>query len=281
MKKNTYLKLIVLVAAGAVLTLGSCKKDKATEPDPTPTPTFQSEQDNAEIDGENANIFSFVSSTGDSSADVRSESSAASSCATISVAPLVGWPRTLTIDFGTVNSNGCGDGKSRRGIIYATFNSPWGLHQSGDSVTIWTQNYYVNDIKHEGTRYIIIEDSLTLRVVAVNVRATWPDNRFATWNCNRTRKFIFGFTTPYWWLDDVFEHSGSANGVNRLGESYTLATRTGHPLIQKMNCRWLVQGILDFTPNNLATRTIDYGTGSCDSQVVVTVNNVNYTFYLP
>ena len=191
------------------------------------------------------------------------------------------WPRTLTIDFGTVNTTGCGDGKSRRGIIYAQFNSPWGLHQSGDSVTIWTQNYYVNDVKHEGYRYIIIQDSVTLRIVAVNVRATWPDNRFATWNCNRTRKFISGYTTPYFWPDDVYEHSGSANGVNRLGQAYTLSVRAGYPLVQKMNCRWLVQGILDFTPTGYSTRTIDYGNGNCDNQVDVSIDNIHYTVNLP
>src|ERR1044071_8993548 len=128
MQKKIDFKVIVLIAASAALAFSSCKKKEETTEPVSPTPNFQSEQDNAEIDGENANIFSFVSSTGDSSSDVRSIDSPASACASISVDQISTWPRTLTIDFGSVNTTGCGDGKSRRGIIYAKFNSPWGLH---------------------------------------------------------------------------------------------------------------------------------------------------------
>lgn len=278
--KTINLKLIALLSALFLFIMSSCKKDETTQPTPV-TPTFQSEADNAELDRENSNIFSYVSSTGDTSSDVRSATSPLTACATISVSPLIGWPRLLTIDFGPVNNNACGDGRYRRGIIYALFYSSWFYHQPGDSVIITTNNYYVNNIKHDGTRKIFIQDSITIRVVAINVRATWPDNSFATWNCDRTRKFIAGRNTPYNYLDDVYEHAGSANGANRLGETYTLETRTGFPLVQKMNCNWLVQGILDFHPANLATRTINYGNGNCDNQAVVTINNVDYNITLP
>ncbi|HLG34393.1 MAG TPA: hypothetical protein VI757_05885 [Bacteroidia bacterium] len=284
MKKINIKFIAVLIALFFAATLNSCKKDEAQpdpNPNPNPTPNFQSEADNAELDRENSNIFSYVSSNGDTSSEIRNSDSPLSACALISVSPLTGWPRTLTIDFGPVSQNGCGDGRFRRGKIFAKFKNPWISHMPGDSVTVWTQDYYVNNIKHEGTRYIIIEDSITIRVVAVNVQATWPDNSTATWNCNRTRRFISGWSTPYVYLDDVYEHAGAANGVNRLGVSYTLETRAGFPLIQKMNCNWLVSGILDFTPQNQTTRTLNYGNGICDALAVVTINNVDYNIILP
>ena len=269
---------MILSFALAAFIIVSCKKEK-TEPAAT-NPTFQSEQDYAELDRENSNIYSYVSTTGDTSTQVRDGSSMLAACATISVSPIVGWPRTVTIDFGSVNTNSCGDGRNRRGKIFAKFNTPWIFHTVGDSVTVWTQDYYVNDIKHEGTRYIVIQDSVTIHVSAVNIRATWPDNTFATWDCERTRKFISGWSTPYVWLDDVYEHAGAGNGRNRLGELFTLQTRTGYPLIQKMNCHWIVQGILDFTPAAASTRTVNYGNGNCDNLAVVTVNGVDYNIIL-
>lgn len=277
--KTINIKNVALLCALLLLSMASCKKE-TSQPE-TPTPSFQSEADNAELDRENSNIFSYVSSTGDTSSEIRDASSPLTACATISVSPQTGWPRTLTIDFGTVNNNSCGDGRYRRGKIFALFTSPWIFHMPGDSITVWSQDYYVNNIKHEGTRYIIIQDSITIRVVAVNVRATWPDNSYATWNCNRTRTFVSGWNTPYVYLDDVYEHAGSAYGTNRLGQSYTLATRVGFPLVQKMNCNWIVQGILDFTLQSLSTRTINYGNGNCDNQAVVTINSVDYNIILP
>jgi hypothetical protein len=280
--KSTSIKLIaILIIPFLVVTQNACKKDKS-ESSPAPSsPNFQSEADNAELDRENSNIFTYVSSTGDTNSEIRDAASPLTACATISVSPLSGWPRTVTIDFGSVNNNACGDGRYRRGKIFATFNNPWIFHMPGDSVTVWTQDYYVNNIKHEGTRYIIIVDSVTIQVVAVNVRATWPDNTYATWNCTRTRTFVSGWSTPYVYLDDVYEHMGSAYGINRLGQSYTLAIRPGFPLVQKMNCNWLVQGILDFTPQNQSVRTLDYGNGNCDNLAVVTVNNISYNIVLP
>jgi hypothetical protein len=281
MKKFHAPFIVMLFSLFLFTTLNSCKKDSSDPaPNPAPANNFQSESDNAELDRENSNIFYYVSSTGDTSNEIRNSDSPLS-CATISVSPLSGWPRTLTIDFGPVNQNGCGDGRNRRGKIHAVFNSPWIFHMPGDSVTVVTEDYYVNDIRHDGTRYIIIQDSITIRVVAVNVQATWPNGSHATWNCDRTRTFIAGWNTPYIYLDDIYEHAGSAYGVNRLGTPYTLATRPGYPLRQKMNCNWLVSGILDFSPQNLPTRTLDYGNGMCDNVAIVTINNLNYTIYLP
>ena len=77
-------------------------------------------------------------------------------------------------------------------------------------------------------------------------------------------------------IDDVFEITGSAEGVNRRGHAYT-ATIT-EPLIRQRDCRWLVDGTIEFTvttETETLTRTIDYGypNGECDNRALVTLND--------
>ena len=77
--------------------------------------------------------------------------------------------------------------------------------------------------------------------------------------------------------DDVITVSGNATGTNRNGKDFTVTTNS----IQKAtNCKWISKGTLEITPKDLATRTVDYGDGTCDDKATFTVNGQTISFTL-
>lgn len=77
--------------------------------------------------------------------------------------------------------------------------------------------------------------------------------------------------------DDVITVSGTATGTNRNGKDFTV-TMSG---IQKMtSCEWISSGTVDITPQDLSTRTVNYGNGTCDNDATFTVNGQTIAFKL-
>ncbi|MBK7184236.1 MAG: hypothetical protein IPH89_15725 [Bacteroidetes bacterium] len=95
------------------------------------------------------------------------------------------------------------------------------------------------------------------------------------WDCDRTLTQTAGFGDfdPY---NDVFTLTGSANGKNRNGKTYTAVITS--PITKRSSCSWIEQGSIDLTPEGLATRTVDFGSGNCDSQATLTINGNTFTF---
>ncbi|MFM8243563.1 MAG: hypothetical protein ACKN86_12215, partial [Crocinitomicaceae bacterium] len=59
--------------------------------------------------------------------------------------------KTVTVDYGTSNCD-CNDGKTRRGKIVTTFTGQY--FAPGTVITHTPVDYYVNDIKYEGTKTV-------------------------------------------------------------------------------------------------------------------------------
>ena len=59
----------------------------------------------------------------------------------------------------------------------------------------------------------------------------------------------------------MWSSTGTATAVNRNGKDFT-ATIT-EPLIKRANCRWISQGVIDFSVGDRA-RSLDFGDGACD-----------------
>lgn len=196
-------------------------------------------------------------------------------CATVTVDTLA-FPMTVTIDFGTTNCLG-GDGRNRRGIINATFTGKY--RDSLTVVTITTNNYYLNDMKVEGTKVVTnkghnADGNLWYTVVITNAVITAADGSWnITFDSNRTREWIEGESTALL-SDDVYEISGTMDGVSRTGNHFTAATTT--PLRVELDCAWVVSGVIEVTPDNVSTRIIDFGTTGCDNAATVTVNGNVY-----
>ena len=66
--------------------------------------------------------------------------------------------------------------------------------------------------------------------------------------------------------------------MTRTGIAYTVEIID--PLLFSIDCRWIKQGAIEVTPQDLAVRTIDYGDGECDSEATISVGNFTLTFYM-
>lgn len=186
-------------------------------------------------------------------------------------------PHTMFIDFGTVNCQG-NDGRYRRGSIMVTFTG--GYSDPGTVITITPQDYYVNDYRVQGTKTVTNmgddTNGNTYFTVEVAGTITAPNNQWtSTHNASRVRTWVAGegTGTPY---DDVYLITGTGNGTNRNGVPYTL--NIDQALRIEIGCPYIVSGQVTITPQNLAPRTVNFGSGSCDDDISVTVNGNTYYF---
>lgn len=206
-------------------------------------------------------------------------------CATVTINPAWGdtsWPKVMEIDFGSTNCTGT-YGINRRGKLVVTLTNHY--RDSGSTLTIQPQNYFVNDVKVEGTKTITNQGynangNLQFNVDVVNGKLTYTDGSTTTWQSNRTNEWIEGDSTTLFThglagiCDDVYLITGSASGVSRNGHNYTVTITS--PLRKEICCRWLVSGQLEVTPANLLTRYVDFGSGACDNKATVTINGTSF-----
>jgi len=178
----------------------------------------------------------------------------------------------LTIDFG---ATGCTDlrGNVRKGKLIITYNGR--RFTPGATVTTTTENYYINDIKLEGTRTLTNVQSSTsdapkFNVVLTNGKATFADGTFATRSSDITREWIRA-ANP---VDDqlVIKTGSSASGTSRTGQTYEMDVV--EDLVYKRLCGFAVDGIKTLVIDQNKQISIDYGDGTCDRTITVTVNGI-------
>ena len=182
----------------------------------------------------------------------------------------------MTVDFGPVNCL-CQDGKVRRGQIIAAFTGPY--REPGTIYSVTTQDYFVDDWKLVGLKTISnnglnSDGNLWYSVEVEDVALIHPDGDYTlTWESSRTREWIEGGGTLSPW-DDVYLIEGTANGVDRTGNPYSVEVTA--PLRVEIGCPWVVSGSIEVRPQDLPTRYVDYGSGNCDGQITVTINGEVY-----
>ena len=74
-------------------------------------------------------------------------------------------------------------------------------------------------------------------------------------------------------MDDVILISGDITITS--GEDVFIKEIT-EELMKKGDCRWIVDGIIEFTENGTLLLTIDYGDGECDDIAIVTYQGEEY-----
>ena len=277
------LRLVTVLFISLFLMINGCKKDKTVVVDSSTT----SAKDNSTAE----NFFGDIKRVVEEAVNDEGQSSKSSAysfgnCATVSINPAwidtLTWPKVLTIDFGTTN---CTDvyGINRRGKLVVTITGRY--VNSGSVLTVQPQNYFVNDIKVEGTKTLTnnglnANNNLQFTVQVTNGKITYTDQSFTTWSSTRYNEWVEGDTTNFFThglagvCDDVYLITGSANGVNRNGLAYTVNITS--PLRKEICCRWIVSGKLNVVPSGLATRSVDFGTGACDANATVTINGNVY-----
>lgn len=266
----------LLVCTGLCF-LTSCRKDDHN-PESLMDQFLESESENEEITHFEDQSAESCMSHSDATPVELSDALSSSRCVTVT-RDTVSVPRRITLDYGTVNCL-CRDGKYRRGIVYIDYTGQRGTPGSTAQMTF--SGYYVNNRGISGTRNLAFALNAAgnpERVAQFNLTITRPNGGGSmTRQGQRVREMIAGDSTLTL-LDDVYLISGYGSGTGSNGSSYNHTVVT--PLRREGSCRWLVSGSIEFRRNNLATRTLDYGNGTCDNQATLSQGSRTRTITLP
>jgi hypothetical protein len=276
---------ILILGLSLTLLITSCRKKQKEED--TETTSAAENSLASSIDNDMNNIADEAGRTKSISSFKTSESSSImSSCATLKFDTLVNTNAdSITVNYGS-NNCVCNDGRSRRGSLLIVYTGKY--KDSLTTITVTPINYFVNDNKvsgqktiknlgHNSAGHLVYEINANISIIKADNTGT------IQWSGIRHREWLTGEGTLIW-SDDKYSITGSANGTNANGRSYTSVITSGKPLIRDMSlgCRkHFVSGELQHTPQGKPTRIIDYGNGTCDDKATVTINNNTYTITLP
>lgn len=201
------------------------------------------------------------------------------SCATLTLSS-TSFPITVTADFNA--STGCGDGRTRSGVITAVYTGRW--NQQGTTVTITTTDYTVNGYRIEGTNVIenmgMVNGAPTFKSTVTGGKVTTPTGDVILRDAVKEYAWIAGSGTPLDVTDDEWQLTGTANGTTSSGKQYTAAITT--PVIKAASCKWIQQGVVEVTPaGGGVMRSIDYGPNTCDNVAVVTYGTWSANINMP
>ncbi len=182
------------------------------------------------------------------------------------------YPNTLTIDYGTI---GVADhnGRIRRGKIIVQISAPF--NTVGAVRTVSHENFYVDDVKVDGTVTSTNQgpNASGQNVYQRNVVGrllTFPSGKTINWDATHTLTQLEGGSTPDVKIDDVWSVTGSSNGVNRAGKSFSTTITEALISKNKLVCRWIVKGVISLTVDT-KTVSVDFGDGACNNVAVVTL----------
>ncbi|MFQ3579305.1 MAG: hypothetical protein SNJ71_04085, partial [Bacteroidales bacterium] len=181
------------------------------------------------------------------------------------------YPLTIYIDYGTSTTGN--DGIVRSGKIKITLTGRY--RTKGTVLTIEPEDFTRDNVKISGVKTVTNEGenekgNITFSIKVENAILTTQDGTIQ-WNSQRKREWIEGSKTLRLY-DDVYSITGQANGKDVNGNAFTVTIK--EPLIVKLNCPNIVQGILIFEVENFKlSRELDYGNGECDKKATLKVGN--------
>jgi hypothetical protein len=276
MKMNQIKIALIAIAATTGIALTSCNRDKGIKDKDSDTSYSQDNAMGEFVYNDAGNIADESSNA--NSGDNLENYKTTSNCAIVTK-DTVSNPKTITVDFGSVNCM-CNDGRNRRGKILIDYTGHY--RDSGSVHHITFDNYFVNDNKVMGNK--TVENMghnasnqlyFNITVNGLMIKAITADS--VTWNSNRVRTWLVGEPTQTR-LDDVYQISGNGSGQRANGIQYTMTIT--QPLIKEIACQWIKAGEVQIQPTGGLLRTINYGNGTCDNQATVTVNGNTYNITL-
>lgn len=187
-------------------------------------------------------------------------------CATVTVTPTSGFPKTIIIDFGTSCTY---MGVTRSGKINIVLTDS--VRSPGSTATMTFDNYFVNLYKVEGT--IVWTNTSTpgtrsWRREISGGKITAPNGNYWLHSGVKNVTQTEGVNTTTW-MDDVFSITGNHSVTNAAGRN-----RTGtvlEALQKKTACANIDKGKLKIEgPNHYAI--IDFGDGTCDNLATISID---------
>jgi hypothetical protein len=301
MKRNLVLIVCCMFAVG-MITMTGCKKKDTTVDNDTSGATDVSLAENTSNDV--VNIGAQASELGSTASyRIANDEGLLSTCATVVI--------NTTTKIMTVTFNGpCLDGRTRTGkLIYDYSGSAPGANHYRDpgfSFTVSDSAYTVDgnainiiskkvtNTTPSGFNYQTKNETWSISANISIVKANGAGT--VTWTCNRTTTLLntssvyppsdtSNDVTPINWLAARVQIDGNASGTRANGETFT-ATATA--MVRDFTCtpagyhrHPFISGELDYAPAGKAVRYINFGTGACDMDAVVTINGVAYNIVLP
>lgn len=188
-------------------------------------------------------------------------------CATVTITPASGFPKTIVIDFGTSCTH---NGITRSGKINVTLTDS--VRKPGSIATMTFTNYFVNLYKIEGTYKWTNTSTANTRSwdrVTTGGKITAPDARFWLHDGSRSVTQTAGVGTPTP-IDDVFSiYPGTHTVTNSSNISRTCTILEA--LQRKVACSNIDKGKIKVQgPNHYAT--IDFGDGTCDNLASLSID---------
>jgi len=271
MKTRKIYVAVIMVVAG-MATVVSCQKDETSaelskETTETVNETAATEMAEEEIF---TSVEDAVSYTEREGSGLKS-ASIATQCATISVKPLIGgYPKTITIDFGS-NCTGS-HGISRSGSISFTISDS--LRTPGAVLNVSFSNFAVNGFSVSGTMSFENTGTGTVHAFSqeTDLTMTKSDGTVVTKTKTADREWIAGSETDDI-SDDIFQITGNADVRSSARGSYSYTIT--EPLVITASCDMISEGVIEYTTSeSTEPLTIDFGDGECDLKVRISERNI-------
>ena len=262
--------LIVFALSSFTLSFISCKKNDSTSGEIETTFELSGDQAVADNLTQDANdVFNEAATDKDlMGGRTPTETTGILSCATVTVTPLVGFPKNIAIDFGA----GCTspNGITRSGKINIVLSDS--VRTPGSTAVMTFTNYYVSGFKKEGTitwTNTSTPGTRSWQRKVENGRITAPDGRYWLHSGIRNVVQTAGVSTPNNLLDDVFSITGDHTVTNSAGKTRTITTLT--PLQKKVICDNIDKGSIKVQGANHYA-VIDFGDGTCDKLATISID---------
>ena len=225
---------------------------------------------------QNEIIYAFAPASAKQSSSFASANG--SSCPPVTTykpAPNV-YPREETVDYGS----GCtsSEGITRSGKIIFKYSGDMSLN--GSRVITHYSNFYLNGVKIEGETKMVnkgpnTNGQLVFKLVYDNRKVTQPNGDYSI--ISGARKLLKMSTAGSGYPgfpDGDFRISGSLSYTRSIGGKLDQFTQDiTKPLVYKYGCPWVTKGILVNTFSDSKTTTLDYGSGTCDSNGTLTTKD--------
>lgn len=184
-----------------------------------------------------------------------------------------GFPKTITFNYG--DSTMLNGGFIVSGVIEIYMSSPLIFDGAERSVTF--TNFVFDTLGINGVRNnVFTGDYVNSRLYTIvsNMDFTFPDGSEVNRQENLATEWVGGLETIFNPLDDVILINGDITIIYNTIDIFI--KEITDPLMKKGDCRWIVQGVIEFIDNGNLLLTIDYGNGECDDIAIVTYEGVEY-----
>ena len=182
-----------------------------------------------------------------------------------------GFPKTITLDYG--EGTELANGRVLSGKIIITISAS--LKTDGATRSVTYEEFFVDSVGLSGLvssvlsykpsfyRYFTITGEKIL---------TFPNGESVVRTIEKKREWIWGIATPLDHSDDEVNITGSVTTVCSWGDDYL--REIVNPLVKKGDCKYIVQGMVEFSKNGALIASLDYGPGTCDQLAKVTKDGV-------